>query len=685
MPGSVHHLPPLSRARSRSSSSFEHRPLPDPVFPHTRGYAQPAAAARHQRQLEELDQLELFADTFSKAGAVAFLSHSPTSSTSSHTFSLHGHQQVTTAHRNHSPRKHQHSPSNQSSSSYQRQQRFPQKTPPSSRPGSRPGSRPTSPSRSAEAASTPSVPVPRPGSRSSRPGSRNRLVRPSNNNAPAAEGGSQPKSRIPTRPRAYSAPALDSEILTDENAPPLPNMSMTESYRLGSLANGTAGSPSHIPVLKSRIRTTSLARVPSPDLPELTDRLADVSPPFRVDLDAALAEIEDELEARANERFRKAQPAPSTPSPTLSTSPNPGARTPQGSGTKGSTTARTRTTSTRRQANGGSTGSISKANGTVTPRTPRTPNQQRTTAGVSRASSVGASPAEHTPRDRRISANGGTLNGRKRFGSDATPNSVKNCGKIPRPRTKARTSSASAVIPSPSVHPQNNTAVATPPSTVSRPGLAAHWVPPEPTFTPPKDADWDDVVLPTVAKKLGISTLSNSGHGRNQSIASALEVSQSSTSGEAGEDDLAVEWDRNGQPIRWEKQQPKAKRENIEMSPMRASMAATSEFGAMPAQSSKPPASAEMPSPAPTGYPYQPYDPGYGRSPNAQLQQPPANQIHHHFTPGEMERPRPAPVPPQQPMMPMTDSVEKPTGNTNKKNKKKRADDDVKGCACVIM
>lgn len=452
---------------------------------------------------------------------------------------------------------------------------------------------------------------------------------------------------------------------------------MTESYRLGPLgANGAGGAPSHIPVLKSRIRSTSLARVPSPDLPELTDRLADVSPPFRVDLDAALAEIEDELEARANERFRKAQPAPSTPSPTLSTSPNPGVRTPQG--TKGSTN------STRRKANGGSAGSISKANGSATPRTPRTPNQQqRAPAGVSRASSVGPSPGERTPRDRRISANGGTLNSRKRFGSDATPNNVKNGGKIPRPRTKSRTSSASAAIPSPKLDSPTPVAVATPPSTLSRPGLAAHWVPPEPSFTPPKDADWDDVVLPTIAKKLGISTLSNSGHGRNQSIASALEVSQSGASTEAGEDDLAVEWDRNGVPIRWEKQQTKPKRETIEMSPMRTSMAATSEFGAMPAPSPKPPAVAEMPSPAPVGYP--PYDPGYGRSPNAPMQQPPANQVHHHFTPGEMERPRPAPVPPQQPMMMMTDPGEKPAGNTNKKNKKKRADDDVKGCACVIM
>lgn len=61
-------------------------------------------------------------------------------------------------------------------------------------------------------------------------------------------------------------------------------------------------------------------------------------------------------------------------------------------------------------------------------------------------------------------------------------------------------------------------------------------MPPESNFTPPKGADWDDVVLPTVAKKLGIST------------------SMSTNNIDLGDDeDLAVEWDKDGTPIRWEK------------------------------------------------------------------------------------------------------------------------------------
>ncbi|WWC66274.1 uncharacterized protein I206_100175 [Kwoniella pini CBS 10737] len=74
----------------------------------------------------------------------------------------------------------------------------------------------------------------------------------------------------------------------------------------------------------------------------------------------------------------------------------------------------------------------------------------------------------------------------------------------------------------------------------SRLGVAAHFIPPESTYTPPKGTDWDDVVLPTVAKKLGI----------NENDKKESDLS-------AGEEDLAVEWDRDGTPIRW------VKRKNI--------------------------------------------------------------------------------------------------------------------------
>ncbi len=60
--------------------------------------------------------------------------------------------------------------------------------------------------------------------------------------------------------------------------------------------------------------------------------------------------------------------------------------------------------------------------------------------------------------------------------------------------------------------------------------MAAHFIPPETTYTPPKGANWDEVVLPTVAKKLGI--------GERDRV--------------VGEErDLAVEWDRDGTPVKW--------------------------------------------------------------------------------------------------------------------------------------
>lgn len=70
----------------------------------------------------------------------------------------------------------------------------------------------------------------------------------------------------------------------------------------------------------------------------------------------------------------------------------------------------------------------------------------------------------------------------------------------------------------------------------SRLGVAAHFVPPDTTYTPPKGVNWDDVVLPTVAKRLGLGQEGKAGVSR-----------------EGSEGDLAVEWDRDGTPIRWAK------------------------------------------------------------------------------------------------------------------------------------
>ena len=71
----------------------------------------------------------------------------------------------------------------------------------------------------------------------------------------------------------------------------------------------------------------------------------------------------------------------------------------------------------------------------------------------------------------------------------------------------------------------------------ARLGVAAHFVPPESTYTPPKGQNWDEVVLPTVAKKLGLND-STSGSSRNGI-------------GSESDGDLAVEWDKTGTPIKW--------------------------------------------------------------------------------------------------------------------------------------
>lgn len=66
--------------------------------------------------------------------------------------------------------------------------------------------------------------------------------------------------------------------------------------------------------------------------------------------------------------------------------------------------------------------------------------------------------------------------------------------------------------------------------TSSRLGVAAHFIPPETSYTPPKGVNWDEVVLPTVARKLGL--------GEAERVV-------------GDEGDLAVEWDKEGTPIKW--------------------------------------------------------------------------------------------------------------------------------------
>jgi hypothetical protein len=62
----------------------------------------------------------------------------------------------------------------------------------------------------------------------------------------------------------------------------------------------------------------------------------------------------------------------------------------------------------------------------------------------------------------------------------------------------------------------------------------AHLVPPDQTYKPPKGVNWDEVVIPTVAKRLA------AGQGSHD-----VQDYQ--------EGDLAVEWDKDGTPVKWVK------------------------------------------------------------------------------------------------------------------------------------
>ncbi|KAE8539937.1 hypothetical protein D1P53_003875 [Cryptococcus gattii VGV] len=96
----------------------------------------------------------------------------------------------------------------------------------------------------------------------------------------------------------------------------------------------------------------------------------------------------------------------------------------------------------------------------------------------------------------------------------------------------SRSISMKAFSSTPRTPPSHNTL----PDSSSRLGVAAHLIPPENTCKPPEGANWDEVVLPTVAKKLGIREARN--------------IDKLS---EPDAEDLAVEWDKNGTPIKWVK------------------------------------------------------------------------------------------------------------------------------------
>lgn len=125
--------------------------------------------------------------------------------------------------------------------------------------------------------------------------------------------------------------------------------------------------------------------------------------------------------------------------------------------------------------------------------------------------------------------------------SSRMPKGVKVGSSIPRSATggvraalsSSQTSTSRSISLNHSLSARSTSPVPTPP----RMGVAAHLVPPESAYTPPKGANWDDVVLPALARKMGL------GDDKRVGV------------DEMEEGDLAVEWDRNGTPVKWVKRQ----------------------------------------------------------------------------------------------------------------------------------
>ena len=159
----------------------------------------------------------------------------------------------------------------------------------------------------------------------------------------------------------------------------------------------------------------------------------------------------------------------------------------------------------------------------------------------------GSTQAEGSTRKRAVSmrSSGGGPDGK--YGPRLGPNSQKALG-LGNPKQKTSTprsaTGAKGKMPNgPSTPLASSSSTARSASlnmlassqngTGSRLGVAAHFIPPQSTYTPPKGQDWDTVVLPAVAKKLGLK-----GDGEDLVV-------------EGDEGDLAVEWDKDGRAIRW--------------------------------------------------------------------------------------------------------------------------------------
>nr|XP_031857473.1 uncharacterized protein CI109_007145 [Kwoniella shandongensis]KAA5524545.1 hypothetical protein CI109_007145 [Kwoniella shandongensis] len=312
-------------------------------------------------------------------------------------------------------------------------------------------------------------------------------------------------SRIPIRPRSKSQTPSPRSMSTSH--PPLP-LTIPHSHSSGIPILKTRSSPSnqHRPFPSNSPITTSVSVFgplsgngrgrDSPDFSGTEGFIKNELPPFRLAPDEAMriAErghdlhdgdlVDDDDEGPSGDRGEKRKRAV-TMSNGLKVDSRPGyERSASGS-------------------SGGSNGSTSgRKNSSGRPSTSGTTQGGKSNLGM-------GYPSSHRPdRPSRSSSN---------TGQRTQPSSSKSF--TPR--------SASLNLLASSGSPSNGT------SPASRLGVAAHFIPPESSYTPPKGTNWDEVVLPTVAKKLGISSETRAGRGE--------------------EDDLAVEWDRDGTPIKWVK------------------------------------------------------------------------------------------------------------------------------------
>ncbi|WVW82296.1 hypothetical protein I302_104302 [Kwoniella bestiolae CBS 10118] len=322
-------------------------------------------------------------------------------------------------------------------------------------------------------------------------------------------------SRIPTRPRSKSQLSAASSIRpspvhSNSQPPPLPN---------------SERSTSGIPILKSRSRSPSKMSVAVETRRESLDLggtrikegfIKNELPPFKMNANEAMriAEKGHELgdEGRTScdssrsgmaERKRSIsmKPSQSQYQKNLHPRANGNGYTMERSGSSGSGSDRSARRNSRPSTSsagyGISTSHTGLGLGMGQPSASRSMNGQR---GQRAGSSQSRSPVNGSP----------------------SPSAGFNA---------PRSASLNLLSGSPSM-----SANGTPPS--ARLGVAAHFIPPESSYTPPKGTDWDDVVLPTVAKKLGVGV--GPGERDGEMVG-------------GGEEDLAVEWDRDGTPIRWVK------------------------------------------------------------------------------------------------------------------------------------